>query len=52
MGGQIAALVSQYIVIAGVLIALFLIMKKPEVLSNVINSISNLNSSAITAFKK
>jgi hypothetical protein len=52
MGGQVFALISQYLVIFGVLIGLFLIMKKPEVLSQVINSINNLNTSAITAFKK
>lgn len=52
MGGQVFALISQYLVIFGVLIGLFLIMRKPEVLTNVINSISNLNVGAITAFKK
>lgn len=52
MSGQIFALVSQYLVIFGVLIGLFLLLRKPEVLTNVINSITNLNTSAITAFKK
>lgn len=50
--GQFWAVVSQYIVIGAILIGLALLLRKPEVLSQVINSITNLNTSAITAFKK
>ena len=52
MGGQVFALISQYLVIAGVLLGLIIIMRKPEVLSQTINALSNANVGAITAFKK
>lgn len=49
---QAFGLVAQYLVIFGGLIALFLILRNPQGLSNIINSISNLNVGAINAFKK
>lgn len=49
---QAFGLVAQYLVIFGGLIALFLILRNPTGLSKIIDSISNLNVGAITAFKK
>lgn len=49
---QAFGLVAQYLVIFGGLIALFLILRNPKGLSDIINSISNLNVGAINAFKK
>lgn len=49
---QIWGIIAQYIVIAGGLIALFLILRNPQGLSNIIDSLSNANVGAITAFKK
>jgi len=51
MSGQVFAVVSQYLVIFGFLIALFLILRKPDALSRLIDSITKLNTSAIQAFK-
>lgn len=49
---QTFGLVSQYLVIFGGLIALFLILRNPTGLSAIIDSLGNLNVGAITAFKK
>ena len=51
MTGQFFAVVSQYLVIFGGLIALFLVLRKPDALSKLIDSITKLNTSAINAFK-
>ena len=52
MINQTFGVIAQYLVIFGGLIALFLILRNPTALSNIINSISNANVGAINAFKK
>lgn len=52
MVNQAFGVVSQYLVIFGGLIALFLILRNPGGLSKIIDSLSNLNVGAINAFKK
>ena len=49
---MILGTVGQYILIGAVLIGLFLILRNPAGLSKIIDSLSNLNVGAITAFKK
>jgi len=46
------ASLGQYMVIGGGLIALFLILRSPAGLSKIIDSLANLNTGAINAFKK
>lgn len=52
MINQTFGVLAQYLVIFGGLIALFLILRNPSGLSKIIDSLSNLNVGAITAFKK
>lgn len=52
MTGQFFGVVGQYLVIFGGLIALFLVLRNPTGLSKIIDSLSNMNVGAITAFKK
>lgn len=52
MMGQVFGVIGQYLVIFGFLIGLFLVLRKPEGVSKILDSLSNMNVGAINAFKK
>jgi hypothetical protein len=51
MGSQILGVISQYIVIAAVLIGLFLIVRNPDAISKITDSATRLNYTGIMALK-